>query len=167
MSLPDERSMEPSSPIGRTQSGLVALFVTPSPKKKDGKADRAVDDKPYILAASRMMTGRLDYIWRCTMKNSKGSSAVAKENSQGEQQQPRWFVQRWSTTKINYSMGAASAAAKPLRNMSVGGERNSKPQRVCTITPLLLKPPTLNGLPNSLGCQQHVTRPWVRAKRMK
>ncbi len=50
MSSPDERSsyMEPSSPIGRTQSGLAALFVTPSPKKTDGKADRAVDDKPYI-----------------------------------------------------------------------------------------------------------------------
>jgi hypothetical protein len=30
------------------QSGLVALFVTPSPKKTDGKADRAVDDEPYI-----------------------------------------------------------------------------------------------------------------------
>jgi hypothetical protein len=50
MSLPDERSsyMEPSSPIGRTQSGLAASFVTPSPKKTDGKADRAVDDEPYI-----------------------------------------------------------------------------------------------------------------------
>jgi hypothetical protein len=48
MSLPDERSMEPSSPIGRTQSGLAALFVTPSPRKRDGKADRAVDDEPYI-----------------------------------------------------------------------------------------------------------------------
>ncbi len=31
-------------PIGRTQLGL----VTPSLKKTDGKADRAVDDKPYI-----------------------------------------------------------------------------------------------------------------------
>ncbi len=61
--------------------------------------------------------------------------------------------------EINYSMGAASAAANPLRNLSVGGERNSKPQGVCTIAPLLLKPSTLNGLPNSLGCQQHVTRP--------
>jgi hypothetical protein len=61
------------------------------------------------------------------MKNSKGSSAVAKENSQGERQQPRRFVRRWSTTKINYSMGAASAAAKPLLNLLVGGERNSKP----------------------------------------
>jgi hypothetical protein len=40
--------MEPSSPIGRTQSGLAALFVMPSPKKTDGKADRAVDDEPYI-----------------------------------------------------------------------------------------------------------------------
>jgi hypothetical protein len=40
--------MEPSSPIGRTQLGLAASFVTPSPKKTDGKADRAVDDEPYI-----------------------------------------------------------------------------------------------------------------------
>jgi hypothetical protein len=61
------------------------------------------------------------------MKNSNGSSAVAKENNRGERRQPRRFVQQWSTTKINYSMGAASAAAKPLRNMLVGGERNSKP----------------------------------------
>ncbi len=60
------------------------------------------------------------------MKNSKGSSAVAKENNQGERQQPRRFVRHWSTTKINYSMGAASAAAKPLRNLLVGGEHNSK-----------------------------------------
>jgi hypothetical protein len=50
MSLPDEQSscIEPSSPIGRTQSGLAALFLMPSPKKTNGKADRAVDDKPYI-----------------------------------------------------------------------------------------------------------------------
>ncbi len=50
MSLPDERSsyMEPLSPIGRTQSGMAALFVKPSLKKMDGKADRAVDDEPYI-----------------------------------------------------------------------------------------------------------------------
>ncbi len=50
MSSPDEQSsyMEPSSPIGRTQSGLAALFVTPSPKKTEGKADRAVNDEPYI-----------------------------------------------------------------------------------------------------------------------
>ncbi len=50
MSLPEEQSsyMDPLSPIGRTQSGLAASFVTPSPKKMDGKADRAVDDKPYI-----------------------------------------------------------------------------------------------------------------------
>jgi hypothetical protein len=40
--------MEPSSPIGRMQSGLAALFVTPSPKKTDGKADQAVDVEPYI-----------------------------------------------------------------------------------------------------------------------
>ncbi len=50
MSLPDEQSsyMEPSSPIGRMQLGLAASFVTPSPKKTDGKADQAVDDEPYI-----------------------------------------------------------------------------------------------------------------------
>ncbi len=50
MNLPDERSsyMEPSSPIGRTQSGLAALFVTPSPKKTEGKADQAVNEEPYI-----------------------------------------------------------------------------------------------------------------------
>ncbi len=50
MSLPDERSsyMELLSPIGRMQSGLAALFVTPSPKKMDRKANRAVDDEPYI-----------------------------------------------------------------------------------------------------------------------
>jgi hypothetical protein len=48
MSLPDKRSsyMEPSSPIGRMQLGLAASFVTPNPKKTDGKADRAVDDEP-------------------------------------------------------------------------------------------------------------------------
>jgi hypothetical protein len=50
MSLLDKQSsyMEPSSPIGRTQLGLAASFITPSPKKMDRKADRAVDDKPYI-----------------------------------------------------------------------------------------------------------------------
>ena len=50
MSLPDKRSsyMEPSSPIGRTQLGLAAPFVTPSQKKTDGKADRVVDEEPYI-----------------------------------------------------------------------------------------------------------------------
>ncbi len=50
MSLPDEGSsyMEPSSPIERMQSGFAAVFVTPSPKKTKGKADRAVDDEPYI-----------------------------------------------------------------------------------------------------------------------
>jgi hypothetical protein len=50
MSLLDEQSsyMEPSSPIGRTQLGLAASIVTPSPKKTDGKADQAVNDEPYI-----------------------------------------------------------------------------------------------------------------------
>ncbi len=50
MSLPDKRSsyMEPLSPTGRMQLGLAASFVTPSPKKTDVKADRAVDEEPYI-----------------------------------------------------------------------------------------------------------------------
>ncbi len=50
MSPPNKRSsyMDPSSPIRRTQLGLTASFVTPSPKKMDGKADQAVDDEPYI-----------------------------------------------------------------------------------------------------------------------
>ncbi len=50
MSSPDEQSsyMEPLSPIGRMQSGLAASFVTPSPKKTDGKAVQAVDGEPYI-----------------------------------------------------------------------------------------------------------------------
>jgi hypothetical protein len=50
MSLPDKQSsyMEPSSPIGRTQLGLAASFVMPSPKKTEGKADRAVNDELYI-----------------------------------------------------------------------------------------------------------------------
>ncbi len=109
------------------------------------------------VVASRTMTGRLDYIWMCTMKNSEGRSAVAKEENRGERQQPRRFVQRWSTTKINYSMGAASAAAKPLRNLLVGGERNSNPAGGVHNLFLTAKPTTLNGLPNSLGCQRHVT----------
>ncbi len=50
MSLPDKQYsyMEPSSPIGRTQSSLAASFVMPSPKTMDKKADQAVNDKPYI-----------------------------------------------------------------------------------------------------------------------
>ncbi len=50
MSLPDKQYsyMEPSSPIGRTQLSLAALFVMPSPKTTDKKADQAVDDEPYI-----------------------------------------------------------------------------------------------------------------------
>ncbi len=50
MSLLDEQSsyIESSSLIGRTQSGLAASFVTPSPKKTEGKANQAVDNEPYI-----------------------------------------------------------------------------------------------------------------------
>ncbi len=50
MSLPEERFLyeEPSSPIGRTQSGLAASIVIPSQKKTDGNGDRAADDEPFI-----------------------------------------------------------------------------------------------------------------------
>jgi hypothetical protein len=50
MSLPEEQPSykEPLSPIGTTQSGLAALFVTPSPKKNDGNGNRFVNDKPFI-----------------------------------------------------------------------------------------------------------------------
>jgi hypothetical protein len=39
---------EPSSPIGRMQSGLAASFITPSPEKNDGDGDQFIDDKPFI-----------------------------------------------------------------------------------------------------------------------
>ncbi len=50
MSLPDEQPSykEPSSPVGRMQSGLAVSFVTPSPKKNDGNGNQFVDDKPFI-----------------------------------------------------------------------------------------------------------------------
>jgi hypothetical protein len=50
MSSPKEQPSykEPSSPIGRMQSGLAALFVTPSPPKNDGNGNQFVDDKPFI-----------------------------------------------------------------------------------------------------------------------
>jgi hypothetical protein len=50
MSSPEEQPpfKEPSSPIGRMQSGLAASFITPSPKKIDGDGDQFVDDKPFI-----------------------------------------------------------------------------------------------------------------------
>jgi hypothetical protein len=50
MSSPEEQPSyeEPSSPVGTTQSGLAALFVTPNPKKNDGNSDQFVDDKPFI-----------------------------------------------------------------------------------------------------------------------
>jgi hypothetical protein len=50
MSSPEEQPSykEPSSPVGRMQSGLAASFVTPSPKKNDGGGNQFVDDKPFI-----------------------------------------------------------------------------------------------------------------------
>ncbi len=49
MSLPEEQPSykEPSSLVGRMQSGLAALFVTPSQKKNDGDGNQFVDDKPF------------------------------------------------------------------------------------------------------------------------
>ncbi len=50
MSSPEEQPPfeEPSSPIGRMQLGLAALFITPSPKKNHGDGDQFIDDKPFI-----------------------------------------------------------------------------------------------------------------------
>jgi hypothetical protein len=50
MSLPDEQPSYkgPSSPVGRMQSGLAALFVTPSLKKNNGNGNRFVDNKTFI-----------------------------------------------------------------------------------------------------------------------
>ena len=49
MSSPDEQPSykEPSSPVGRMQSGLATSFVTPS-QKKNGNGDRFIDDEPFI-----------------------------------------------------------------------------------------------------------------------
>jgi hypothetical protein len=50
MSLPEKQPPleQLLSPIGRMQSGLAVLFVTPSPKKSDGDCNQFVDDKPFI-----------------------------------------------------------------------------------------------------------------------
>jgi hypothetical protein len=50
MSLPEEQPSyeEPLSPVGTTQSGLAASFVTPSQKKNDGNWKQFVDDEPFI-----------------------------------------------------------------------------------------------------------------------
>jgi hypothetical protein len=48
--LPEEQPSyeEPSSPVGKMQSGLAALFVTPSLKKYDGNGNQFVEDEPFI-----------------------------------------------------------------------------------------------------------------------
>jgi hypothetical protein len=50
MSSPEEQPSykEQLSPVGRMQSGLEALFVTPSPKKNDGNGNQFVSDEPFI-----------------------------------------------------------------------------------------------------------------------
>jgi hypothetical protein len=50
MSLPEERPSfkEHWFPVGMTQLGLAASFITPSSKKNDGNGNQFVDDKPFI-----------------------------------------------------------------------------------------------------------------------
>ncbi len=50
MSLPEEQPSyeEPSSTVGAMQSGLAALFITPSPKKNDRNGNQFINDKPFI-----------------------------------------------------------------------------------------------------------------------
>jgi hypothetical protein len=50
MSSPEDQASykEPSTPVGKMQSGLAISFVTPSPKKNDGNGDRFFNDKPFI-----------------------------------------------------------------------------------------------------------------------
>ncbi len=80
MSLQDERSsyMDPSSPIGRMQLGLAALFVTPSPKKMDGKADEALDDEPYINKRKPLST-------RAAKDDSNNGPSPKKMDGNGNQ----------------------------------------------------------------------------------
>ncbi len=77
MSSPDKQSsyIDPSSPIGRMQLGLAALFVTPSPKKMDGKADQAVNDEPYInkRKPSSMTTAKDDSNNGPSLKKTDGN----------------------------------------------------------------------------------------------
>jgi hypothetical protein len=49
MSSPEQQPSykEPLSPVGTMQSGLAALFVTPS-QKNDGNGNQFVDDEPFI-----------------------------------------------------------------------------------------------------------------------
>jgi hypothetical protein len=50
MSSPEEQPSyeEPFSPVGTMHSGLAAMFVTPSPKKKDGNSNQFVNDESFI-----------------------------------------------------------------------------------------------------------------------
>jgi hypothetical protein len=50
MSSPEEQPLyeEPLSPVGTTQLGLAALFVTPGLKKNDENGNRFVNDKPFM-----------------------------------------------------------------------------------------------------------------------
>jgi hypothetical protein len=50
MSFPEEQHpfKEPLSPIGRTQLGLEASFVTPSPKRGNKVGNGFINDEPLI-----------------------------------------------------------------------------------------------------------------------
>jgi hypothetical protein len=69
MSSPEEQPSfkEPSSPIGRMQSGLPALFVTPSLKKNYGDSDRFVNDEPFINKKKPSST----MIAKCVLNNGE------------------------------------------------------------------------------------------------
>ncbi len=58
MSSPEEQHSykEPSSPIGMTQLGLAASFVTPSPNKYDGTSNQFLDDEPFIDERKQSIT---------------------------------------------------------------------------------------------------------------
>jgi hypothetical protein len=47
---------EPLSPIGRMQSGLAALFATPSLKRNNGDGNQFGNDKPFIDERKPMST---------------------------------------------------------------------------------------------------------------
>jgi hypothetical protein len=95
MSLPDEQSsyMEPSSPIGRTQLGLAASFVMPSPKKTEGKADQAVDKELYIN------------------KRKLSTTTAEKGDSNNGPTQKKWMEMPTELSMTNYSLTRGSYQA--------------------------------------------------------
>ena len=101
MSLQDKRSlyMEPSSPIGRTQSGLAASFIMPNPKKTNRKADQAVVDKPYIN------------------KRKLSTTTAAKGGSNNGPSQKKRMETPTEPSMTNYSLTRGSHQARRLQKM--------------------------------------------------